>query len=182
MTTRTSAARSALVFSTADVAIPKRPTCKIQLGETVAMAKAPKVDVWRDVTRMLSKLDLARELADEPQPTADQTAELSNLLEDHELADLDAMEAAIITGVDIVDPDTGTVVAVQGGFLRQCLSKEDWRKVYLEWKDTDSDLDTEHLYLAARALQEEFADYFSNREQAVSLPKSPRVTKTTRKR
>jgi hypothetical protein len=166
------------VFNTADVVVPQRPTCKIKLGEHTMTARAPKTDVWRDVTRMLSKLDLAKELADAGE---DKTGELAVLLADEDLANLDKMETAIITGVDLVDPETGHVFAVQGGFLRQCLDPEDWRKVFLEWKTPTSDLDTEHLFLAARALQEEFQAWFSGKEQTVGLPKSPAV-KPARKR
>lgn len=177
--TRTIAARSALVFNTADVVLPPRKTCKIKLGKTTLTAKAPKTDVWRDVTRMLSKLDLARDLAEENDPA--KTDELAELLVDEDLANLDGLERAIITGVDLVDPETGETMAVQGGFLRQCMSPEDWEKVFREWKSPQSDLETEHLFLAARALQQEFESFFAEREQSVGLPASAKV-KATRKR
>lgn len=164
----TTTARSATTFSTATVTVPARPTATVHIGTLEVHARAPKVDVWREVTAMLAKLDLLRELTEAGEDTtAEQEAQLVELR--LELSDLDAMEKALITGVEYHD-DAGTLLMIEGGFLRRCMSAEDWQAVWAEWHDDDSDVDINYLFEVVNQLREGFQSYFEARHEAVGLP------------
>ncbi len=160
--------RSATKFDSAAATPPSRPTTPIPIGSQTYIARAPKIDVWREVTKMLSTIDLVRTWDDDDRSAdASTEADYDALLV--ELADVDRLESAIVTGVTVVDDD-GKPCGIEGGFLRRCLSKEDWAKVRAEWKDDDSDLDLDHLFTAARNLQDAFSDWFQGREAAMGIP------------
>lgn len=170
--TRTSGARSATDFKTAQVTIAQRPTHKIKIGSLSLVARAPKIDVWRETMRMISKVDLARDLNEREELSGEEQAQLDALVT--ELADLDVLEEAIITGIEIID-EAGEIIAIKGGFLRRCFPKDDWLKIFREWKDDESDLDTDNLFHYARVLLETFGPWFSAREHSLGIPVSPKV-------
>lgn len=172
-------------FISSDVPITPRPTVDIEIGSQVYRAKAPKLDVWRQTTQMMSQVDRAVDLAAADTLSTDEETELDTMLVT--LSDLNRMEEAIITGV-YVRNEAGEV-RLQGGFLRRCLTPEGWASVEKEWNEDDSDLDTDHLFHIARLLQDAFEAWFAERENVMGLPPSPKpkpakraTPKTTRAR
>lgn len=162
----TGTARSATQFSTADVEVAERPTTTIKIGSKTYTARAPKFIVYRETVRLLSAVDLVRDLADVADRTDDEQAQLEAL--SGELADQDKLEEAIIYGQPVIE--NGQQVGLRGGWLRRSLTSDDWAAILAELHDDDSDLDIEHLYTAARHLQEAFGPWFENREAAIGLP------------
>lgn len=174
------AARSATALATAATTTLERPTATVVIGSREYTARAPKIDVWREVTRMLSGLDLSKSLAAKGNDrTEDEQALLDDLLV--ELSDLDTLEAAVVTGREIRD-ETGAVIAIEGGFVRRCLTKEDWQSVWREWKDDDSDLDLDSLFILANTLQEHFEPWFRSREEAIGLPPTAPAKRAPRRK
>lgn len=166
----TKPSRSATHFTTAATAAPTRPTSPITIGSQTYTARAPKIDVWREVTTLLSKVDYARELADvaEEDITPEQQGKLLDIHQD--LGEIGKMEEAIIVGRELRDSETGELLGLEGGFLRRCLTKADWRALYREWKDDDSVIDLETMFIAAKTLATEFSPYFEQRHDAIELP------------
>jgi hypothetical protein len=162
----TSTPRSASSFRTSSVKTSERPTTQITIGSRTYTARAPKTDVWREVTKMLAVI----ESLDEPTTglTEDQLRERAALMKD--LQDLDKLERALVTGEKLYD-DEGNVY-LQGGFVRRCLAKEDWQLVLAEWRDDECDLSGEDLYVVANELQAAFDDWFNGREAPIGLPKA----------
>lgn len=173
-------ARSVIEISTGETAVPERPEAKIKIGSATYVVRAPKIDVWRETTALLAKIDLARELASEADLPPEDAAQRDAL--EIELSDLSRLEEAIIVGREIRDPETNALVRLDGGFLRRALSKEDWAKVYEEWKDDDSDLDLDTLFTVANLVQEHFSPWFAQRQNVTGLPevsKPKRASKST---
>jgi hypothetical protein len=168
--------RSASQFATGDVPVPERPTTQIQIGSRSYTARAPKTDVYREAMTIISKIDYAKALnkAREDGDLDEQEArELDSLA--LELADYDTTLQAIVTGQDMVDPQ-GRVV-LRGGWLRRCLSREDWDAVWAEWHDDDSDIDADYLIGVATQLQDVFQPWFEAKMAAVGLPVVPKPTR-----
>lgn len=185
--TRTSGTPTSPVqFISSDVPIPVRVSVDVQIGTQVYRAQAPKLDVWRQTTQMLAQVERLNDLAAADDLTEEEAGELDSLLVT--ISDLRRLEEACITGT-YVRNEAGEVF-LQGGFLRRCLTPESWTSVEKEWRDDQSDLDTDHLFHIARLLQDAFEASFTERESVMGLPASPKVkspkrntaTKTTRAR
>lgn len=167
VTKTTTAPRSVTGLHSEDTTTPQRPTTPIAIGTRTYTARAPKYQVWWDVAKMLEANDLAGLAA---QRLAEDGENLSPAEQRELLEQLDAMpafgglEEAIIYG-----RDTGEGRFV-GGFLRRCLSREDWGKVLTDLDDDDSDVDLPDLYQAATQLQAIFMPWFEARSQTMNLP------------
>lgn len=172
-------ARSVTEIDTSDTAVPERPEAKIKIGRKTYVVRAPKTDVWRETTELLATIDLAKELARDPQLPPEDEAQRDAIAE--ELSNTAALQEALITGREIRD-NTGALVRVDGGFLRRTLSKDDWADLYEEWHSDDSDVDLEYLFAIVGKVQEHFAPWFHQRENFTGLPEVPkpkRASKTT---
>jgi hypothetical protein len=160
-------------FDTDDIVIEKRPQAKIKIGKGTYIVTAPKTDVWRETFALLSKVDLAKELVADSNLDADDEAMRDALL--LELADVDKLEEAVITGRTECDPGTGSPIGVRGGFLRRALGEEQWTQVRAEWKDDGSDLDLDTLFEIANRVQEGFGDWYRDRQNLTGLPEAPKA-------
>lgn len=165
-------------FLVEDIPLMARPEATITIGSRVYTARAPKVDVFREVSAMIDHVEYIRELSDAEDLSDEEARELE--VATVTAKQLNMLTAAAIVGKDIVD-EHGTVIAREGGFLRRCLSAEDWELVYREWKDDDSDVDHNTLFIAARKLQLAFKDYFLQKEKAAGLPSSEPKPRKARK-
>lgn len=168
---------STTVIDTSDVPVRQRPTAKIRIGSKTYLVRAPKLDAMREVVSMLGKIDLAKELAAAEDITPEEEKQFDALVV--EVGDSLKLEEAIITGCPILDPQTGEVMGLRGGYLRRCLSPEDWASVQAEWLDDDSDIDRDYLFGVARKLQDAWNAWLIESEAASELPP---VTKPTRAR
>jgi hypothetical protein len=164
-------------FVSSDLPIAPRPSVDVQIGTGVYRAQAPKLDVWRQTTQMLSDVDRLNDLAESEQLSDDEKTELDTLLVT--LSDLRRLEEAVLTGVHVRN-EAGEVF-LQGGFLRRCLTPESWEAVEKEWRNDQTDLDVDHLFNIAYKLQAAFEAWFDEREDSMGLPSSPKI-KTAAKR
>jgi hypothetical protein len=165
--------RSATTFTTADVVMPERPTSKVRIGSRTYIARAPKTDIYREAMAMISKIDYAKALnkAREAGDLDEQEErELDSL--DLELADYDSTVRAIVSGEDVIDSEGRTML--RGGWLRRCLSPQDWQSVRAEWEDDNSEVDSDYLIRVATRLQETFQPWFEAKMSAVGLPAVPK--------
>lgn len=167
VTRSTTAARSATTIHSEDTIVPDRPTTTIAIGSRTYEARAPKYQVWWDVLRQLESNDLAgaaaQRLADEGDSLS--LAEQRELIEQINLAPaFGGMEAAIIHGEPTEIPGR-----YKGGFLRRCVSAEDWEHIQDELNDDASDLDLPDLYYAAKQLQEQFQSWFEARSETMGM-------------
>jgi hypothetical protein len=158
--------RSATVIDTSDVVVETRPTAKIKIGSGTYVVTAPKMDVWRDTTKLLAFADRSQELRAADNLSEEELAELETVKV--VVGELDRMVSAIITGQNGIDEDGEMVL--RGGFLRRCLSHEDWQKVKQEWNDHNSGVDADYLLRIARKIQEQFSPWFEERGAALGLP------------
>lgn len=179
------APRSATKIHSEDTPVAVRPTSEITIGSRTYPVRGPKYQVWWDVARMLEANNLAGQAAQRLAEEGDQLSEA----EQRELAEqIDAMpafgalEEAIIYGHE---DENGRV---HGGFLRRCMSVENWAQLLDDVDDDESDVDLPDLYHAARVLREEFQDWFDRRSQTMGLPTTNSATakaksaKTSRKK
>jgi hypothetical protein len=164
-------------FNTDDVVIEKRPQGKIKIGSGTYTVTAPKTDVWRETFALLSKVDLARELVADSNLDPEDAAQRDALL--LELADVDRLEEAIITGRVEYDGPSGTTVGIKGGFLRRALGEQQWEKVRAEWKDDASDLDLDALFKIADIIQDGFGDWYVQRQNITGLPEAPKAQRAS---
>jgi hypothetical protein len=177
VTKSTTAPRSVTSLHSEDTVVAQRPTTPIAIGARTYTAKAPKYQVWWDVARLLEANDLAgeavRRLAEEGDNLS--LAEQRDLLEQIDaMPAFGGLEEAIIYGRSTED---GRFI---GGFLRRCLSPDDWARVIADLDDDDSDVDLPDLYQAATELQSAFQGWFEARSQTMNLP-TPKTTTTSPK-
>lgn len=178
MTRNSGTATSPVQFISSDAPISPRPSVDVQIGTGVYRARAPKLDVWRQTTQMLANVERLNDLTESEQLSDAEKGELDTLLVT--LSDLRILEEAILTGVYV--RNEGGEVFIQGGFLRRCLTPEDWEAVQKEWRDDQSDLDTDHLFGIAYKIQDAFESWFEERENTMGLPSSPKVKAAVAKR
>lgn len=169
------AARNVIQFNTDDVVISKRPEGRIKIGKGTYTVTAPKTDVWRETFALLSKVNLAKELVADKDLDADDEAMRDALL--LELADVEKLEEAVITGRPEYDTGSGepVVIGIKGGFLRRALGEQQWAKVRAEWKDDASELDLDALFTIANIVQDGFSDWYRERQNITGLPEVPKA-------
>lgn len=170
----TSKTNSSTSFDSDMVDVPSRPTTTITIGDHAYPARAPKMQVWMNTAFLLERLEKAREAQDrldsgDPIPVAERKelqAELSLAPSPQEFHE------AMIDG----RAENGRIL---GGFLRRCLSAEDYAKLAADLDDEDSELDLPDLYQAAFELLSEFEPWFVQRAETMNLasPKSSRTAK-----
>lgn len=167
-------------FDTDSVVTEKRPQGKIKIGTGTYTVTAPKTDVWRETYALLSKVDLAKELVADSNLDPDDEAMRDALL--LELADVEMLEEAVVTGRTEYDPGSGLPIGIKGGYLRRALGEEQWAKVRAEWKDDQSDLDLDTLFAIANIVQDGFSDWYRQRQNLTGLPEVPKAERpSTRK-
>lgn len=167
------AARNVIQFDTSSVVTEKRPQGKIKIGTGTYTVTAPKTDVWRETYTLLSKVDLAKELvADSNLDPEDEAMRDALLLE---LADVEMLEEAVVTGRTEYDPGSGLPIGIKGGYLRRALGEEQWATVRAEWKNDQSDLTLDALFAIANIVQEGFGDWYRERQNLTGLPEAQKA-------
>jgi hypothetical protein len=171
--------QSAATFHAEDVVAPARPTGKITIGGRTYEVRAPKFQVWWDTVRMLEGNELGgaavERLAEEAEKLT--PAEQRELLEQAAyMASFESMQVAVIYGIE--DRATGHV---RGGFLRQCMTRADWRVLADDIDDPESEVDLPDLYQAALTVQQLFAPWFTARADSMGLPAPQPTANTGRK-
>ena len=158
---------------------PARPTGKITIGGRTYEVRAPKFQVWWDTVRMLEGNELGGAAVERLAAEAEKLspAEQRELLEQASyMASFEAMQVAVIYGIE--DPVTGRV---RGGFLRQCMTKDDWRVLADDIDDSESEVDLPDLYQAALTVQQLFQPWFTARADGMGLP-APQPTANPRRK
>lgn len=165
-----SPARSVTAFKTASVSAPQRPTGEIAIAGQLYAVRAAKTDVYRECAEMMAKINLAKLLATEREEKGLDAESEEQLTELHmQLRDYDATMEAIVSGREIFD-EAGTLIEIKGGFLRRCMTAQDWATLRAQWKNDDSDVDSDMLIEAANHVAEMFSDWFEARQSAIGLP------------
>lgn len=168
------APKGAAEFKTEDTVVPTRPTTTVTIGVRTYHARAPKMNVWMATGFLLERIDKAHS-AQERLNSGDLIGTADRRVLEEAAATLPALEEIH----ELLIEGRSQEGRINGGFLRRCLSVEDYRTLVADLEDDESDTDIPDVYDAAFGLYREFESWFAQRAEnmGLSIPKAQAGTR-----